>query len=69
MIFNVDPVSNVGAVTVDRYRLTAKRTLNQMWNELLWKLIRTEVVRAVGCNGRKPIGVMLCRNDVICCGL
>ena len=51
VIINVEPISNVKSITINRKRLVLQAILNHQRNELLGELIRTIVVRTA-CNYR-----------------
>ena len=58
MVFDMNPVANVATISVNRERLPGKRPRNSRWNQLLWILARSVVVRTIRRDGRQALGVM-----------
>ena len=56
MVLDMEPIADLQAVAVDRDRLTFERVEDRERDQLLRKVIRPVIVRAVGDDGRKPIG-------------
>src|SRR4030088_1349914 len=56
VIFDIKPVAYLQPVAIDRQRPSLQRVVNHQRNQLLWKLKRTIIVRAVRGDYRKPIG-------------
>ena len=58
MIFNMQPITDLQAITIHWQCFTRDGIENHVWDELLRKLIRTVVVRASGDNNRQSIGAI-----------
>src|SRR5579875_2821073 len=58
MIFNKKPVADIQAVAIDGERLALKRVEDHERDQLLRKLPRTIVIRAVGGDDGETIGVV-----------
>ena len=58
MVLDVQPVTDVLPLAVDGKRLAVADVVDEKRDELLRKLIRPVVVRAVGHDGRHAVGVM-----------
>ena len=65
VILDVQPVAHVAAVAVDRQRTPLERVQDHQRNQLLRKLIRPVVVRAVRDEDRQPVGVEVGPHQVI----
>lgn len=65
VIFYIEPVTNVLALSIDRKRLAVADVIDAKWNELLWELLRTIIVRTVGYDCRHAIGIMEGTNEVV----
>ena len=69
MILHEEPVADVLPVAVDRKRLAFERVENHQRNELLGKLVRTVVVRAVGSECGQTKRVLIGADEMIRTGL
>ena len=69
VILDVQPVADVAAVAVDRQRPAVERVQDHQRNQLLRKLVRTVVVRAVGDQRRQAVGVEVGPHQMIGRGL
>jgi hypothetical protein len=47
MIIYIEPVTNIGTISIKRYRLPCKPFENHDWDEFLWKLPRSIIIRTV----------------------
>ena len=47
MIVDIQPITHVGTVAVDRQRLALDRVQDDQWNELFGKLVRAVIVRTI----------------------
>ena len=65
VILDVQPVADVAAVAVDRQRLALEGVQHHQRDQLLGKLKRPVVVRAVGDQRRQPVGVIAGADQVI----
>ena len=65
VILDVQPVAHVAAVAVDRQRPPLERVQDHQRNQLLRKLIRPVVVRAVGDQHRQAVGVEVGAHQMI----
>ena len=65
VIFNIEPISNLHPVAVDRKRLAMKNLHDHQWDELLWELERSVIVRTIGGGDFEPEGVVIRANQVI----
>ena len=65
VILDVQPVADVAAVAVDRQRPPVERVQDHQRNQLLGKLIRPVVVRAVRDEHRQAVGVEVRAHQVI----
>ena len=65
MIFNVQPVTNVFSVTVNRQLLPLHCVKDHEWNQFLRKLVRTIVVGTVGNQGGQLEGVMVSPYEMV----
>ena len=65
VILDVQPVAHVAAVAVDRQRPAVERIEDHQRNQLLGKLERAVVVRAVGDQRRQAVGVEVGAHQVI----
>ena len=65
MIFHIQPVPNLHAVTIDWQPLMMFDIVDHQRNQLLRELIGTIVVRAPGDIHRHPIGIMKCHDKMI----
>jgi hypothetical protein len=58
MVVDVEPVANLVALAVDRQRLAVQGVEDHQRDELLGKVIRAVVVRAIGGDHRQSVGVV-----------
>ena len=65
MILHKKPVTNILTSTVYREWLTMTNIVDEERNQLLWKLVRTVVVRAVGHDSRHTVGIVKSTNEMI----
>ena len=65
VILNVKPVAHVTAIAVDRQRLTLQQIGDAERNQLLWKVIRTVVVRAMRDEYGKAVCAMPGAHEMI----
>src|SRR5439155_3434299 len=56
MVGDVQPVTNVGAVAIDRQRLSFQCMNDYQWNQFFGVLVGTVIVRTIGYQDRHPIG-------------
>ena len=69
VILDIEPVAHVLALAIDRQRLAVTDIVDEQGDELLWELVRTVVVRAVGDHGGHPVGVVEGPHEVVAGGL
>ena len=69
VITDVEPVTHLHAVAVDRYRFPRQGVDDHQWDQLLGELKRTVVVRAVGYQGPKAVGLMVGADQMIAASL
>ena len=69
VVLDVEPVAHVEPVAVDRQRLALERVHQHERDQLLGKLERPVVVRAVARRDRQPVGVVVGPNQVVGRGL
>ena len=69
MIHYIQPVAYVLALTIYREKLAVTNVVDEEWNQLLRKLVRTIVVRAVGHDSGHTVGIVKSTNEVITRGL
>src|SRR5258705_12057377 len=65
MIFDIEPVADIGAFSIDRKRFTLHGIENDQWNQLLGKMVWSIVIRAVRNHNWKAIGAMPCHGQMI----
>ena len=58
MILDIQPVTHVLALAIDREGFAVADVVDEQRYQLLWELIRTIVVRAVGHDGRHAVGIV-----------
>ena len=56
MVGDVQPVTDVGPVAIDRQRLSFQCMNDHQWNQFLGVLVGTVIVRTIGYQGRHPVG-------------
>ena len=59
MVFDVQPIPHVRAISIDRQTLSLTGVQNHKGDELFRKLIRPVIVGAVGCQNRQAKGVVI----------
>ena len=65
MVFNIKPISDVRALTIDRKWYSFADIMNHQRNKFFRKLIRPVIVAAVADDNRKPIGSMISSHEMI----
>ena len=65
VVFNIEPVADVLALSIDRDGFAAQCFEEDDGNELFGKLIGAVVVRAVGDQDRQAVGIVPCTGEVI----
>ena len=65
MILDVEPIANILALAVDRQRLSIERLDDHERNEFFRKMIGAVIVRAIGEQGRQPIGLVPGANQMV----
>ena len=65
MVLDIEPISDVVALPIDRQRLSREAPDDHVRNELLREMIGAVIVRAIGQESRKPIGLAPCADEVI----
>ena len=65
VVLDEQPVANLLPVAVNRQRLAFQRVQNHEGNELLGKLVRAIVVRAVGDQHRQPVSMAVRAHKVV----
>jgi hypothetical protein len=63
VVANVEPIADIHAVAVHGNGFAGQATLNNDWNQLFRKLIRAVIVRAIGNDRRKAVGVVIGANQ------
>ncbi len=58
MIFHVQPIPNVLALSIDRQRLPVADVVDEQGDEFFRELVRPVVVGAVGHDGRHSVGIV-----------
>src|SRR6516165_502122 len=56
MILDKEPIAYVASIAVDRQCLAMQRVQYDERDKLLWKMIRTIIIRTIRDDDRKPIG-------------
>ena len=65
MILDIEPVTHVLALALDRKLLAVTDVIDKERNKLLRELIWAVVVRAVGHDGRHTVGVVVCTDEMV----
>ena len=65
VVFHVQPVANVLALAIHRQRLAVADVVDEQWYQLLRKLVRAVVVRAVRYDGRHAVRVVVRTHKVV----
>ena len=65
MILDIEPVTHILALAIDRKRLAVTDVIDKERNKLLRELIWAVVVRAVGHDGRHAVSVMICTDEMV----
>ena len=67
VVDDIEPVTHILALSIDGQRLTMTDIVDEEGDQLLWELIGTIVIRAVGHQCRHPIGIVV-RTDKVVAG-
>ena len=65
MIHYIQPVAHILTLTIYRQWLAMTDIVDEQWNQLLWELVWTVVVRAVGYDGRHTVCIVESTNEVV----
>ncbi len=65
VILYVQPVANIQAFAINRQWFAMANVVDEEWDELLWELVRTIVVGAVGHDGRHAVCVVESAYEVV----
>ena len=65
MVFHIEPVPHILALTIYRQRLTMADVVDEQWDELLWELVRPIVVGAICDNCRHAVCVMESAHEMV----
>ena len=65
MIHYIQPVSHILTLTIYRQWLAMTDVVDEQRNQLLWELVWTVVVRAVGHDGRHTVCIVESTNEVV----
>ena len=65
MVFHEEPVPHVGAIPVDRQRLSLERIQQHQRNQLFRELVGTVVVGAITRRDGQPVGVIIGAHQVV----
>ena len=65
VILYIEPVAYILSLTINRQRLTMTDVIDEQRYQLLWELIRTIVIRAVGHYHRHTISIVISTHEVI----
>ena len=65
VVLHIEPVTDILALAVYRERLAVPDVVDEQRNELLRELVWSVVVRAVGHDGRKAVGVVICSHEMV----
>ena len=69
MVYHVEPVAHVLTLAIDGQRLAMAYVVDEERDELLWELVRTIVVGAVGHDGRHAVSIVESTYKVVAAGL
>lgn len=69
VVTDIEPVTDVGTIAVDRKGFVMHRLLDHERDELLRELVGTVVVAASADGDRKTEGPMVCHDKEVCAGL
>ena len=59
MVLDVEPVTDLLAIAIDRQRLASQCIVDDQRNEFFWKVIGAIVIGAVGCEHRQAVGMVV----------
>ena len=65
VVFDMDPISNVATVTVERHFVAIEQVRGEQRNEFLWELVRPIVVRASSHHHGQPVGRHITEGDEV----
>ena len=65
VVFHKQPVADILALSVDGQRLSVADVVDEEGYQLLWELVGTVVVRAVGDDRRHSVCVVVCAHEVV----
>ena len=65
MIHNIQPVAHVLTLTIYWQWLAMTDVVDEQWNQLLWELVWTVVIRAVGHDGRHTVCIVESTHEVV----
>ena len=65
MVFDIQPIAHLHAITIHWQRLARQRIHNHQWNELFRKVQRPIVVAAIGGEHWQAIRVVPCAHQVV----
>ena len=69
VVINIEPVTDMPAVSVHRQRLSFDRIQDYQRNKLFWELIRTKIIGAIADYGWEPVGRVPGAREMIARGL
>ena len=65
MILDIQPVADILTLSVNRQRLTMADIVDKQRNQLLRKLIRAIIIRAVGHDSRHAVSIVISPHEVV----
>ena len=65
MVLDIEPVTHVLTLSIDRKRLAVTDIIDKQWDKLLRELVWAVVVRAVGHDGRHAVSVVICTDEMV----
>ena len=65
MVYYIQPVAYILALTIYWQWLAMTDVVDEQWNQLLWELVWTVVVRAVGYDGRHTVCIVESTDEVV----
>ncbi len=65
MVLDVKPIANIVALAVDRQALTGESVQDRQRDQLLWKMVGSVIVRAVGDDDRQAVGSLPCLRQMV----
>ncbi|MNT74313.1 hypothetical protein D3C72_2131240 [compost metagenome] len=69
MVPNVQPITHIETITVDRQVLATQGVSNHERDQLLGKVVGSVVVRTVRRQDRQPVGMVIGANQMVRGGL